>query len=81
MRFFVLTYRRATHELVGVEPFDRGREALDRRMAIEQAPHTSDLEVVVLMSRDREHLEQTHSRYFRRARQLLETTASRLALS
>jgi hypothetical protein len=65
---------------VDVEPFDSGREAVDRRMAIEQTDeNTSDLEVVVLMASDREHLEQTHSRYFRRARQLFETTASRLA--
>jgi hypothetical protein len=82
VKFFVVTYRRATHDLVRVELFDSGREALARRMAIEQTPEkTSDLEVVVLMARDREHLEQTHSRYFRRARQLFETTASRIALA
>ena len=82
VKFFVVTYRRATRELVAVEPFDSGRDALDRRMAIEQIPeHTSNIEVVVLMARDREHLEQTHSRYFKRARQLFEVAASRVALA
>ena len=48
VKFFVLTYQRATRELVAVEPFDSGHEALDHRMAIEQTPeHTSDVEVVV----------------------------------
>jgi hypothetical protein len=82
VKFLVLTYQRATRELVAVEPFDSGREGLDHRMAIEQTPdHAGDVEVVVLMAKDREHLEQTHSRYFRRARQLFETTVSRLALA
>ena len=44
------------------------------------AADTDDTEVVVLMARDLDHLRQTHSRYFRTARQLFQA-ASRLAIA
>jgi hypothetical protein len=81
VKFFVLTYRRATKKLVSVEEFDDGSEALDRRMAIERdTSHTDDTEVVLLLARDEKHLRQTHSRYFRTARQLFQA-ASEVALA
>jgi hypothetical protein len=81
VKYFVLTYRRATGDLIDIKDFDDGRDALDLRMAIEQdSANTDDTEVVVLLARDRDHLQQTHSRYFRTARQLFQA-ASKLAIA
>jgi len=81
MKYFVLRYRGATGKLIDIYDFDDGKEALDFRMAIEQdTANTDDTEVVVLLAKDLDHLKQTHSRYFRTARQLFQA-ASKLAIA
>ena len=81
MKYFVLRYRRATGKLIDLKEFDDGHEALDFRMAIEQdTADADDTEVVVLLAKDLNHLRQTHSRYFRSARQLFQAV-SKLAIA
>ena len=74
MRNFLVIYNRRTGANT-VQEFPEGcsREAIRQRFAAEREHRGDpDIEVVVLGSSSREELEQTHSRYFRSAREILE---------
>lgn len=75
MRNFLVIYNRRTGART-VRDFGvgHGREAIRERFAVERK-HSGDpdIEVVVLGSSSREELEKTHSRYFRSARQIMES--------
>lgn len=68
MASFVILYNRRTGER-SVDEFSgpQGhREALKRRLELEQSNQDPDVEVVSLMSDSIETISRTHSRYFRR---------------
>jgi len=75
MRSFLVVYNRRTgSNTVREFPPGHGREAIRARFEAElQRRGDPDIEVVVLCSQSREELLKTHSRYFRSAREILES--------
>lgn len=75
MRSFLIVYNRRTGSNdVREFPVGHGREAIRARFEEERLHRGDpDIEVVVLGSRSREELMKTHSRYFRSARQMVES--------
>jgi hypothetical protein len=78
MRSFLVVYNRRTgSNSVREFPPGQGREAIHARFEAEREHRGDpDIEVVVLGSRSREELLKTHSRYFRSAREILDSARS-----
>jgi hypothetical protein len=78
MRSFLVVYNRRTGANTLREfPPGHGREAIHARFEAERE-HSGDpdIEVVVLGSHSKEELLRTHSRYFRSAREILQSARS-----
>lgn len=78
MKQFLLVYDRKTGKITNLQEYDEGehRRALEDRFNVEASTRNDDLEVVVLRADSLEALKQTHGRYFKTPRQLIEDASS-----
>ena len=70
MTHFLIQYRRSRGDLELMREYDDAHagEAADERLRLEIVHHADrDVEVVIIVSRDRASLERTHGRYFKGA--------------
>lgn len=70
VKYFLIVFDRENHRIVELEEFDDSVEAVRARFKRELSPQDRAYEVVVLGAPSKEALENTHSRYFGRGREL-----------
>jgi hypothetical protein len=70
MKYFLLEFDKASHEIVRLREYDNSSEAVHIRFELELENPGDDREIVVLGATSLEALENTHSRYFKDGQQL-----------
>ncbi len=80
MNYFLIEYSRPKDELISLREFGSyglaTAERLKRELELRGIP---DIEIVILGAERKEDLQQTHSRYFRTARQLVDDLVGTVA--
>lgn len=82
MRHYLVIYDRAEGKIIRHHAFRRSDRAMEARFAAEREfAGRSEIEVVVLGAKSWASLPQTHSRYFKGARELAEAALTHVAPS